>query len=349
MADRATRVLAVTDEPLGCKLVEDLLAAPGLDCVAVGDPQEAKGLLSQERFDVLVVDIATCEADRLDLLKHARQESPDSKVILASSVSIPREIARAFALGAIDYVQKPFSGEDLIRAISRAADLSVADREPSSSHWAGLRLDSQRKQVALEGIRALVCAVEAKDPYTRLHSEQVAHYSSHLARRLDLPAELIESISLAALVHDVGKIGVPDDILTKAGKLAEQEMARVRMHPGLGEYIIQNLSLFDVEATIIRHHHENWDGSGYPDGLSAEEIPLGSRLIRITDAMDAMLMQRSYKSAYPVETMFDELERCAEKDFDPSMAAAAIEWARLHPQEVMLVSPAGTADPTESD
>ena len=348
MADTATRVLVVTDEPLVCKLVESHLAAPGLDCVAVGGPQEAKGLLSQEHFDVLVVDIAACEADRLDLLEHVRKESPTSKVILVSSASIPREIARAFALGAIDYVQKPFTDEDLLHSISRAASLPADDRKPPSSQWSGLHLASQRKQAALEGIHALVCAVEAKDPYTRLHSEQVAHYTSHLARRLGLPAESIESISLAALVHDVGKIGVPDNILTKPGKLSEQEMARVRMHPGLGEYIIQNLSLFDMEATIIRHHHENWDGSGYPDSLSAEEIPLGSRLIRITDAMDAMLMQRSYKSAYPVETMLDELERCAETDFDPAIAAAAIEWTRLHPQELILVSPTGVAALTES-
>jgi putative two-component system response regulator len=323
------------------------LSAPGLDCAAVGDPKEAKRLLSQEHFDVLVVDIATCEEDRLDLLEYVRNVSSDSKVILVSSVSIPREIARAFALGAIDYVQKPFTDEDLFRAISRAASLPATDREPPS-HWSELRLDSQRKQAALEGIHALVCAVEAKDPYTRMHGEQVAHYSSHLARRLDLPAELIESISLAALVHDVGKIGVPDNILTKPGRLSDQEMARIRMHPGLGEYIIQNLSLFDMEATIIRHHHENWDGSGYPDGLSAEEIPLGSRVIRITDAMDAMLMQRSYKSAYPVDTMLDELKRCAETDFDPVIAGAAIEWTRLHPQELILVSPTGVPAVTES-
>jgi HD-GYP domain-containing protein (c-di-GMP phosphodiesterase class II) len=167
----------------------------------------------------------------------------------------------------------------------------------------------------------------------------VEHYATQLAGRLNLSSDVVESISVAAIVHDVGKIGVPDHILTKPGSLSEKEFTSIRLHPALGEQIIRNLSVFNAEAKIIRHHHENWDGSGYPDALAGEDIPLGSRIIRIADAMDAMLMARSYKGPYPVETMLDELTCCAGRDFDPKMAGIAAEWSRMHTQELTLARP----------
>ena len=347
MSSNPTRVLSIADEPLTNGPPGDHSDDLGLDWVDVRDPQEAKRLLAENHFDVLVVEFTGNEAGRLDLLEYARKASPDCRIILVSSVSIPRRIARAFALGATDYVQKPLSQEELARSISRVTT-GQADQDPSSPRPFALKLQSQRKQDALEGIHALVCAVEAKDPYTRRHSEQVAHYTSRLAERLGLAADVVESLSVASLVHDVGKIGVPDRVLTKRGKLTEKEMARVRLHPGLGEYIIRNLSVFDAEARIVRYHHENWDGSGYPDGLSGDQIPLGSRLIRVADSMDAMLMQRSYKNAYAIDTMLGELRRCAGRDFDPAAATAAVEWSGLRPEELILPTPAGAPAVTRS-
>ena len=336
MSSSPTRVLIVADESPICNLPGD----PSLACVSVRKPEKAKKSLAEEHFDVLVVDLSRPDAKCTDLLAHARKKSPHCRIILLGSDSIHRELARAFALGATDYLQKPFSPEDLAGMISRAVAAEAYPHGPTRL-WNGSRLElhSQRKEASLEGIQALVTAVEAKDPYTNQHSRQVEHYATQLAKRLNLQADVIESISVASLVHDVGKIGVPDHILTKPGNLSEKEFASIRQHPALGEQIIRNLSVFNAEAKIIRHHHENWNGTGYPDTLAGEEIPLPSRIIRIADSMDAMLMARSYKGPYPIETMLDELTRCAGRDFDPKVAGIAAEWSRVHTQELAVARP----------
>jgi putative nucleotidyltransferase with HDIG domain len=192
------------------------------------------------------------------------------------------------------------------------------------------------RQASLDGVRALVRAVEAKDPYTRQHSEQVAHYTVHLSRAMGTGGEQIESFRVAALLHDVGKIGVPDAVLTKTGPLAPEEFEYIRRHPAVGADILSHFAVFAAEAHLVRHHHERWDGKGYPDGLTGEESPTGARIIHVADCIDAMLMDRSYKSAYPVEKMLDELARCAGSQFDPAVAARACRWCRDNPRLLIL-------------
>jgi HD-GYP domain-containing protein (c-di-GMP phosphodiesterase class II) len=134
----------------------------------------------------------------------------------------------------------------------------------------------------------------------------------------------------------VGKIGVPDSILTKAGPLTEEETQQVRRHPALGADILANVTLFGREASLVRHHHERWDGKGYPDGLAGEETPLCSRIIQVADCMDAMLMERTYKRGYPLSGMLEELARASGSQFDPRLAAAAIAWCRANPGLLIL-------------
>jgi len=328
-------VLVADDDPVLSAMIRDLLVSAGLSCVVAADPQQAMDLLGRQHFDVLVADICMPGITGLDLLLHAKKNAPDCKVILVSGLSTTRDVAQAIVCGAYDYIQKPFSGEELRQAVARAVRPDSAPYLPTRAASA-VQLESRSKQAALDVIRALVCAVETKDPYTRRHSEQVAHYATHLAARMNLPRETIETVYAASMLHDVGKIGVPDGILTKPGALTSEEFESIRRHPALGETIVGNIACFASEARLVRHHHENWNGTGYPDGLTGEEIPVGARLIRIADAMDAMLMHRSYKQAYPVEKMIDELIRCAGADFDPRLAAVAVEWCRINPDKLVL-------------
>ena len=193
----------------------------------------------------------------------------------------------------------------------------------------------QARQASLDSVRALVRAVEAKDPYTRRHSEQVTHYAIHLSRAMGVPPEQAEAFRVAALLHDVGKIGVPESVLTTPQPLTPEEFEHVRRHPGVGADILANITVFAVEALLVRHHHERWDGTGYPDGLRGEEAPLGSRIIHVADCIDAMLMDRSYKKGYPVERMLDELARCSGSQFDPRIAAHAIRWCHSNPHQLI--------------
>jgi putative nucleotidyltransferase with HDIG domain len=196
--------------------------------------------------------------------------------------------------------------------------------------------DSCARQASLDSVTALVRAVEAKDPYTRRHSEQVAHYTVHFARAMNLPHEIVESARVAALLHDIGKIGVPDRILTKTGPLTDNEFEQIRRHPALGSDILSSITVFGREAQLVRHHHERWDGKGYPDGLVGEESPLASRIIQVSDSIDAMLMERTYKAGCPVQQMLGELIRCAGKQFDPRIAALALQWCSANPRKMIL-------------
>ncbi len=197
---------------------------------------------------------------------------------------------------------------------------------------------SQVRRTVLESAGALVQAVEAKDPYTRRHSEHVALYAVALARHVRIEHQQVECMRIAALLHDIGKIAVPDSVLTKPGPLSEQEFDLVRQHPSVGADILENISLLKTEAGLIRHHHENWDGTGYPAGLAGEEIPIGSRIINVADSMDAMLMHRTYKRAYPVKKMLRELERCGGTQFEPDLAQAAADWCRHNLDKLILPS-----------
>ena len=330
------RVLVVDDEPSVCALIRDGLAPYGFRCTTVSEPRKAKHLLDHQGFSVMVTDVAMEGLGGLDLLAHARQSTPDCKVILITGKPSAEVLAEALSLGAYDYFPKPFDIRRLVDTIKGAmVDESGSQHLPMRAAKA-MEMESRLRETSLETIRALAHAVEAKDPYTRRHSEQVTHYALNIAEYLERPAKEIESIRIAALLHDIGKIGIPDNILTKPGALEQAELAMVRKHPILGSEILSNITIFEQEARLVRYHHENWDGSGYPDGLAAEEIPLGARIINVADSMDAMLMKRTYKRAYSSRKMLRELARCAGRQFDPQIAAAAIEWCNRHPKKLIL-------------
>jgi len=331
MTSTPVDVLIVDDEPQVCRLIRDALSQAGLRCTVVSDPQEARALLRARRFAVLITDIAMPHLDGLELLHFARRYRPACRVILITGRSSHELLTQAVAAGAYDYLQKPFRISQLCQAVENAAFHGGAPPLPSRAAEA-----MEARQAALDSVRALVGAVEAKDPYTRQHSEQVAHYAVHIARCLDLDDRQIESIRVASLLHDVGKIGVPDEILRKPGRLTEAEFAHIRRHPVVGEEILVHINLFRTEARLVRHHHERWDGQGYPDGLAGAAIPLGARIIQTADCIDAMLMTRTYKNAYPPARMLTELQRCAGTQFDPRLAETAHAWCASNGHQLVL-------------
>ena len=169
----------------------------------------------------------------------------------------------------------------------------------------------------IDTLTSLVTTIEAKDPYTREHSQRVTEYSMLLGQFLNLPDEEIEMLDFAGMLHDIGKIGVRDGILSKPGRLTVDEYHMVKQHPIVGERIVQPLGLVKSELAIIRHHHERYDGSGYPDGLAGEEIPILARIVAVTDAFDAMTTTRSYRKSLSVDRAVSEMTRCAGTQFDP--------------------------------
>ena len=330
------RVLVVDDEPEICVLIADELCRQGYQCTIATDPERAIALLGVMAFDLVITDICMHRLSGLEVLICAKRNTPACRVVLMTACGTRDFVAQALDLGAFDYVEKPFEPGELLSVVSRAlhdkTELSALAVRAADA----MESSNQAARVSLDSVLALVRAVEVKDAYTRRHSEQVAHYAKSIAASLGLPPRLMERIRIAALLHDVGKIGVPDHILTKAGPLTDPEFQCIRLHPALGAEILGTIGFFKAEAVLVKHHHERWDGRGYPDGLYGDETPLGARVIAVADGIDAMLMERPYKKSYSVEKMLVELLRCAGTQFDPKIAACALTWCQSHREALFL-------------
>ena len=223
-------------------------------------------------------------------------------------------------------------GRGLIRTAGTGdeADVSEANVAESDDYAAAMRcvVDLKRKlhQARLESIMSLVAAVDAKDAYTQRHSINVSLYAGQFAQALGLSGEEIEYVSNAALLHDIGKIGISDAILTKPGRLTTEEFDEIKRHPEIGAAILQHVpSLRRLSATVL-HHHEWFDGRGYPHGLAGEAIPQGSRIIHVADAIDAMMSPRCYTRARDAEYVIAELRAGRGGQFDPAVADHTVRW-----------------------
>jgi diguanylate cyclase (GGDEF)-like protein/putative nucleotidyltransferase with HDIG domain len=204
-------------------------------------------------------------------------------------------------------------------------------------------INTRLKQTYLESTRALIAAVEAKDPYTDAHSKTVTLYAEGIARQMNLDAQAVRNIRTAALLHDIGKIGVPDRILTKSGRLTDAEWQVIKRHTVMAVQILEHASFLRAELPIILYHHERWDGTGYPEGLAGERIPLGARILNVADAMDAMFSRRAYKEGYTKERVIEELRKGRGTQFDPQVADAAVAWVLSNPDEIVYPAMRATA------
>jgi len=196
---------------------------------------------------------------------------------------------------------------------------------------AGKKNARGRLRERIDAVRAFAATIDVTDPYAKTHSRNVSNYAEAIATLLGLPLSRIESIKAAALLHDVGKIVVPHAILVKPGPLTDEEFEAIKRHPAAAMDILAPIGFPSDERRLILHHHERYDGAGYPDGLSGERIPLGARVLSVADALDVMLSPRCYKGPYSLDRVRSELRAGAGRQFDPTVAEAALEWLACLP------------------
>ncbi len=330
-ANIKARILVVDDEPEIRDVLCELL---GMDyvCAAASSAEEALEILRAGDFQLIISDIMMGGMSGLEMIPHVAEASPETVVLMISGVQTVESAIKALRAGAFDYIMKPFDLRQVEAAVRRALDhyeLRAAKRRYENHLEELVEQRTAELDRALESVedayrstlKALAQALETRDAETHGHSERVVTYSLRLGRELGLSKQQLKSLEFGSLLHDIGKIGVPDAILRKPASLTSEEWVKMREHPLHGQQILRQIKFLEGAARVVAQHHEKWDGSGYPLGLRGEEIDMNARIFAVADAFDAMTSDRVYRAGRPYEVAAEELERCANAQFDPQVVA----------------------------
>ena len=293
-------ILVADDQASNRELLKELLSGEGFEVITVPDGRTVLEELGRVRTDLVLLDVLMPDLSGLEVCERikANPETYLIPVILVTSLSDKRDRINGIKVGADDFLSRPVDRTELLARVRSLLKLK-------------LRTDELERAETV--LFTLARSIEGKDPYTLGHCERLAEYSARLGEQIGLSEEQLTALRRGGVVHDIGKIAVPDSILLKPSKLSEEEWKLVREHPVVGERICAPLKSFRWVLPIIRHHHEKFDGSGYPDGLRGQSIPITARALQIVDVYDALTTKRSYKRAFSsteaLKTMKEEVAR----------------------------------------
>ncbi len=316
------RVVVVDDDAVILKQANLILSEAGFKVTCLKSGRLLMDYIKVNKADLLLLDIRMPDMDGFEticaLREWEREEQRDAvPVIFLTANEDSDSEAKGLSLGALDFIRKPFSSEALKIRIRNLIDLISLQRD---LHREVTKKTAELESLSLHVVLTLAKTIDAKDAYTNGHSERVAVYSKEIARRYGYDEERQEEIYIMGLLHDVGKIGVPDSIINKQGKLTDEEYGRIKQHPMMGAEILTTISEMPKLVTGARWHHERYDGRGYPDGLKGEDIPEEARIIAVADAYDAMTSHRSYRDIIPQDHVKSEIEKGMGTQFDEKFA-----------------------------
>src|SRR5437867_9457465 len=323
----AVKCLVVDDEPRLRRVLVRLLEGEGFTCSEAGSGTEALEMMHHDAVPLVISDLRMPQMDGVTLLREILARWPDTAVLVVTAVAEVESAVACLQLGALDYVAKPFHLDEVRARVMQALDkrrLILENRMYHQQLEERVQEQAHRiEELSLERLQALVHFLEEKDPYTRGHSVRVANYALGMGRQLQLGLDPIDMIALGAELHDIGKIGVSEAVLHKAGKLSEAEYRHIMEHPVIGARILAPL-LRDVPPAlaIVRSHHERLDGKGFPDGLKGDQIPLEVRVVGVADSFDAMTRVRPYRPALSVQKALQELHDGKGTQFHPPAVEA---------------------------
>lgn len=331
--------IVITDDDQAIrKVLQILLGKEGYFVTVCSNGDELLNFLKTNNatVDLLLLDIKMPGPSGIQVLEILKRNYPRIPVVMLTAFNDLDTGMKAIRLGASDYLSKPVHREVLVECVSRVLGATalmqdeVAEKVHSMAYQKDLEAQLQSALVALKGttfatIEAFTETIEQKDPYTKGHCSRVRTISLAIAKALNFSEEQLHILEGGALLHDIGKIGIPEEILNKPTKLTKNEYAIICEHPAAGERIVTHIDLFQAYRPIIRNHHERMDGKGYPDGLKGEEIPLDVRIVTLADAFDAMTTSRAYRSALPSELAVEELKLFSGTQFDPDLVNLFIE------------------------
>lgn len=314
-------VLVVDDDIMNLKMAGHILGKNNMQVTALKSGQELLDYVqSHETPDLILLDIKMPEMDGFETLKRLREQEKGKDeipvIFLTADEDADSEL-KGLSLGAMDFIKKPLVPEVLTLRVRHIIDLIRLQRNLSQEVE---KKTEENEKLFIHVVCSLAEAIDAKDTYTNGHSGRVAEYSREIARRYGYSEKEQGNIYMMGILHDVGKIGVPDEVINKNGKLTDEEFAMIKKHPGMGAKILSNIKEMPSLVTGARWHHERYGGGGYPDGLSGIDIPEEARIIAVADAYDAMSSRRSYRDVLPQEVVRGEIEKGKGTQFDPQFA-----------------------------
>jgi putative two-component system response regulator len=335
--EKSGRILIVDDQEQNIRLLARILAKAGYDDVAsTSNSDEALSLFTKFKPDLVLLDLHMNGKDGFQVLEEIMLQSGDGYLpVLMITADDSAEVKRhALALGAKDFVGKPFDSGEVLLRINNLLETHFLYRRlrGQNAELEGKVAERTREleQSQLEVLERLAAAVEFRDDDTGNHTRRVGHVSALIAAELGLDPISSELIRRAAPLHDIGKVGIPDSILLKAGPLTAEEFEIMKTHTVIGSRMLSKgrSELVRVSQRVARSHHEWWDGSGYPDRVSGQSIPLEARIVAIADFLDALTHERPYRPARGIDETLGEIRRRAGSHFDPTVAKAllSIDW-----------------------
>lgn len=319
-------ILVVDDDTANLRMASHILNAEQMRVSCLKSGEDALAFLRDNRPDLILLDVHMPGMDGFETLACIRsnKETADIPVIFLTADDDGNTETRGLEAGAKDFIKKPFVPEVLLLRVRHTIDLirlqTDLSREVDKKTQEVLRQQEKLERISMQIVTALSGAIDAKDTYTNGHSTRVAEYSREIARRAGFTDKMQNDIYMMGLLHDVGKIGIPDSIINKPAKLTDEEYEIIKNHPVMGAKILKNITEFPQLTVGTRWHHEHFDGTGYPDGIAGEDIPKEARIIAVADAYDAMSSRRSYRDVLAQAIVRKEMEKGKGSQFDPVYA-----------------------------
>ena len=332
------KIIAVDDEIGILDSLNVFLSKAGYNFVGVTNPLEAIEKVKNEHFDLMLLDFLMTPIHGDQVVEEIRKFNKDLYILLLTGhkdLAPPLETIKRLEIQG--YCEKSDKFEQLllliesgVKAVSQMQLIKNINNELKSTY-------DKLEAAYMETIEILRFTVEAKDSYTKGHSDRVSAYSELIGKYLSLPEHDLKTLRIGGLFHDIGKIGIPDSILLKTTKLDDDEYSEIKNHPAIGAHILSNATIFQDIIPIVKHHHERFDGKGYPSQLQGENIPYLARITTVADAFDAMTSRRSYRDSLPLDVVIQEFQKNSGTQFDPEIAKAFLEILKTQPEEILKI------------
>ena len=332
------RILAVDDEVGILDSLRVFLSKAGYTFVGVTNPLEAIEKVRTEHFDLMLLDFLMTPIHGDQVVEEIRKFNKDLYILLLTGHkdlappldTIKRLDIQGYCEKSDKFDQLLLLIESGIKAVSQMQLIKKINDELKSTY-------DKLESAYMETIEILRFTVEAKDAYTKGHSDRVSAYSVLIGEALGLPEEDLKTLKIGGLFHDIGKIGIPDSILLKTTKLDDEEYSEIKNHPAIGAHILSNATIFKDIIPIVKHHHERFDGHGYPGKLKGEEIPYLARIATVADSFDAMTSKRSYRDSLPIDVVKEEIKKNSGTQFDPEIAEVFLKILDEQPEEIRRI------------